>query len=127
MIQEQTLAGRARRFMEHRWGQRVALGVPVHVDGPVASGPGKLRDASISGGFIETALALPQFTNVGIVVLTGSGAAQRAVALPACVTRVARDGVGVEWRDMACPALLMLLREAGSEFAHLTARDRAFS
>jgi len=70
---------------------------------------------------------LPQFTNIGVVVLVGTGAARRAVELPACVMRVARDGVGVEWRDMACPALLALLRESGAEFAHLTARDRAFS
>jgi len=126
MIQEQIPARNARRFMEHRWGRRVTLGLPVHVATAGESGAGTLRDASISGGFIETAAALPQFTNLGVVVLVGSGAAQRAVELPACVTRVARDGFAVEWRDMACPTLLALLRETGPEFAHLTARDRAF-
>jgi len=127
MIQEQIPARQARRFMEHRWGQRVALGLPVHLAANGDSGAGKLRDASISGGFIETAVALPLYTNLGVVVLLGTGAAQRAVELPACVTRVARDGVGVEWRDMACPTLLALLRGMGADFAHLTARDRAFS
>src|SRR5262249_44726067 len=126
MIQELIPARQARRFMEHRWGQRVALGLPVHVSNG-DGGPGKLRDASISGGFIETDARLPVFTNLGVVVLLGTGAPQRAGELPACRTRLARDGVGVEWRDMACPTLLALLRESGSEFAHLTARDRAFS
>ncbi len=127
MIQELTNARQAQRFMEHRWGQRIDLGLTVHLAASGDSGPGRLRDASISGGFIETGSALPLYTNLGIVVLLGTGAAQRAVELPACVTRLARDGVGVEWRDMACPTLLALLRESGSEFAHLTARDRAFS
>ena len=113
--------------MEHRWGQRVPLGMVAHVASAGDSGPAILRDASISGGFIETAVALPQFTNLSLVVLVGVGAAQRAVELPACVTRVARDGVGIEWRDMGCPTLLALLRESGTEFAHLTARDRVFS
>ena len=113
--------------MEHRWGQRVPLGLTIHVASAADSGPGQLRDASISGGFIETAVALPQCTNVSVVALLGRGSTQRAVELPACVTRVARDGVGIEWRDMACPTLLALLRESGSEFAHLTTRDRAFS
>lgn len=118
---------RAPVHMEHRWGQRVPLGLTVHVASAGDSGPGRLRDASISGGFIETDAALPQFTNLSVVVLVGAGAAQRAVELPACVTRVARDGVGVEWRDMACPTLLALLRTSGSGLAHLTARDRAFN
>lgn len=127
MIQEFTNPGQATRFMEHRWGQRVDLGLTVHLMASGDSGPGKLRDASISGGFIETGTTLPLFTNLGVVVLLGAGPAQRAVELPACITRVARDGVGVEWRDMACPTLLALLRESGREFAHFTARDRAFS
>ena len=118
--------------MEHRWGQRVSVDLPVHLDSAGLDsaglgGVGKLRDISISGGFIETALAMPAYTNLGVVFLVGSGAAQRAVDLPACVTRVARDGFAVEWRDMACPTLLALLREAGAQFAHMTARDRAFS
>ena len=126
MIQEQITAGHARRFMEHRWGQRVALGLAAHLAANGDNAPGKLRDASISGGFVETAMVLPLYTNLGIVVLVGAGDTQRAVELPACVTRAARDGVGIEWRDMACPSLLALLRESGSEFAHLTSRDRAF-
>ncbi len=126
MIQEQTTSRHARR-LEHRWGHRVGLELVAQITASGDACPGKLRDASISGGFVETTMALAQFTNLVVVVLAGTGAEQRTVELPACVTRVTRDGVGIEWRDMACPTLLALLRESGSEFAHLNARDRAFS
>ena len=116
------------RFMEHRWGQRVALDMPVHITLPTGdSAVGVLRDASISGGYIETPLRLPVCTRLGVVLLVGTGAARRAVDLPACVTRNARDGLAIEWRDMACAPVLALLRATGVELAHLTGRDRVFS
>jgi hypothetical protein len=114
-------------FMEHRWGQRVALGLPVHVIAGRTSTLGVLRDASISGGFIESVLEPALLTNLGMIVLVGSGEARRAVELPCTVTRCDHDGFGVEWRDMACAPLLALLRDSGAGFAGLTTRDRVFS
>ena len=121
--------GRARgsAFMEHRWGQRVALGLPVHLAAGRTTALGILRDASISGGFIESILDPPLYTNLGVIVLVGTGETRRAVELPCSVTRRERGGFGVEWRDMACAPLLALLRETGAEFARLTTRDRVFS
>src|SRR5262245_58038965 len=117
-----------RAFMEHRWGQRVPLGLPVHLEAENRiSGAGRLRDASISGGFIATDVGLPLLANLNVFVLIGDGAARRAVALAGCVTRVDPAGFAVEWRDMASPALLALLRGCGAGFAHLTSRDRVFS
>ena len=115
-------------FMEHRWGTRVSLDLPVHIslhNGD--SAVGVLRDASVSGAFIETPLRLPVCAQLGVVLLVGEGAARRAVHLHACVTRSARDGLGLEWRDMASPPVLALLRATGAELGHLTARDRVFS
>jgi len=123
----QKAATRAR-LMEHRWGQRVALDMPVHLTLPTGdSAVGVLRDASISGGFIETPLHLPVGARLGVVLLVGAGVARRAVELPACVTRNARDGFAMEWRDMASPPVLALLRATGAGLAHLTGRDRVFS
>jgi hypothetical protein len=113
--------------MEHRWGQRMPRGLAVHLTSAGASGAGVLRDASISGGFIETAVKLPPLAHVGVVVLVGMGAARRAVELPACVTRSTVEGLGVEWRDMACEPLLALLLTTGRDMAHLTSRDRVFN
>lgn len=121
--------GRARHlaFMEHRWGQRVALGLPVTIQAGRTTALGILRDASISGGFVESVLEPAMFTNVSVIVLVGSGETRRAVELPCSVARRSADGFGVEWRDMACAPLLALLRDTGAEFARLTARDRVFS
>ncbi|HKU89456.1 MAG TPA: PilZ domain-containing protein [Steroidobacteraceae bacterium] len=129
MNTEPATQGRVRHpaFMEHRWGQRVTLGLPVHVTAGHTSAIGVLRDASVSGGFIESVLDPAIFTNLGVIVLVGHGETRRAVELPCNVTRRDPDGFGVEWRDMACAPLLALLRETGTEFARLTARDRVFS
>lgn len=126
---EQATPTRVRNpaFMEHRWGQRVALGLPVHVEAGRTTALGILRDASISGGYIESILEPALFTSLSMIVLVGTGEARRAVELPCNVTRRGRDGFGVEWRDMACAPLLALLRETGHEFARLTTRDRVFS
>jgi hypothetical protein len=32
--------------------------------------------------------------------------------IPACVLRVDRGGIGVEWRDMACPAVIAIVTHA---------------
>jgi hypothetical protein len=114
-------------FMEHRWGQRVALGLPVHVESGRTTALGILRDASISGGFIESVLEPALYTNLSVILLVGTGEDRRAAELPCAVTRRDARGFGVEWRDMACAPLLALLRETGAEFARLTARDKVFS
>jgi hypothetical protein len=50
---------RSRDVTEHRWGQRIALEVPVKLEfGGRPMGHGLLRSASISGGFIDTTLEL---------------------------------------------------------------------
>lgn len=117
-----------RCFMEHRWGPRVMVQVPVHLTTPSgAESAATLRDASISGGFLETDLDLPVHARLSVVLLVGTGPERRAVELAACVTRVAANGVGVEWRDMASAPILALLRGTGANLAHLTQRDRAFS
>src|SRR5262245_16092015 len=101
-LPEPATHGRARgsAFMEHRRGQRVALGLPVHVAAGHTTALGILRDASISGGFIESILAPQPYSNLGVIVLIGTGEARRAVELPCSVTRRERGGFGVEWRDM---------------------------
>ncbi len=101
----------AAKPMEHRWGERVPLDCPtqlVLVDGTLVEG--RVRNASISGALIETAQRVPVYTPLSVRLLT---AGRRNLELPACVVRVAREGVAVEWRDMAVPTLVALLREAG--------------
>jgi hypothetical protein len=113
--------------MEHRWGVRVDLDCTARLmlhDGPV--GDGRLRNASISGALISTPVRLAPLTPLTVVLVTGRGARRRTLELPACVARIDREGIAVEWRDMAVPTLVELLREAGATDQVLQARDRVF-
>jgi hypothetical protein len=85
--------------MEHRWGTRRLCKARVQVSGGrLLSGPGSLRDISMSGAFLETALALPLFAELEIDVLRRDGSS-RALGFPAVVVRQDAGGVGIEWCD----------------------------
>ena len=75
---------------------------------------GQLRNASISGAWIETDARLPVYTALTVIVPAGAGMRRRAIELTACVVRTAPGGVAVEWRDMGVPTLVRLLQEAGA-------------
>lgn len=115
----------APRPMEHRWGERVEFDCPALLELPDgARGQGQVRNASISGAWIETTMKLPAYTAATVILALGPG--RRTIELPACVVRAGRGGIGVEWRDMGVPTLIALLREAGGDEARLCGRDRAF-
>jgi hypothetical protein len=114
--------------MEHRWGQRVTLELPVtlHVFGR-ALGRGVLRNASISGGLIQTAVELPTFTHLVVKMPTLSEATSGANELVANVVRPAPGGFAVEWRDMACPAIVTLLERFSGQPGSRLLEDEAFT
>jgi len=113
--------------MEHRWGQRVTLDLPVSLEvGGRMLGCGLLRDVSVSGALIETSLELPVFTNLVVTLPATCEVEGQSPALAASVVRIARGRFAVEWRDMACPAVAALLeRMAGRPVTALCA-DPAF-
>jgi hypothetical protein len=109
-------------FMEHRWGARVALDLPVRLElSGELLGHGRLRNASISGALVVTASRLPVLTALDVVVTT-TAAPEGRIVLPACVVRRAGTAIGVEWRDMACDSLVALLR-AADDHSVLVKRD----
>ena len=113
--------------MEHRWGQRVTLEIPVTL--AVAGrtlGRGVLRNASISGALIETALELPVFSNLVVSLPSHGESAPRTADLHACLVRRAPAGFAVEWRDMACPAIVALLERATGRRADALIEDECF-
>ena len=60
-------------------------------------------------------------------LVTPGAAGRRTLELPACLVRVAREGVAVEWRDMACPAIVTLLERITGQRAAELLEDQAFS
>jgi hypothetical protein len=86
-------------WMEHRWGRRrpCRARVSLSASGGV-SGIGRLRDVSMSGAFLETAVPLPVYAQLAIAVLRDDGSTH-ALEFPAVVVRRDDSGVGIEWCD----------------------------
>ena len=100
-----------------RFGSRVPLELAVRLNVDARTvGRGTIRNASISGAHIDTALDLPLHTNL-VVTLWVSGEEPPLRSLPACVVRKDPDGVGVEWRDIAGADILDLLERASNQRA----------
>jgi hypothetical protein len=106
--------------MEHRWGQRVRLEVPVRLAvAGRAFGRGLLRNASISGALIESALELPIFSNL-VVSIPSVG------DLAASIVRCGPGMFAIEWRDMACPSIVALLERVTGLHATALLEDDVF-
>jgi len=94
--------------MEHRWGHRFSVSIPVRLT--LSSGVvvwGRIRDLSASGAFVESVYSLPlsalvtlELRNCPVPVLSAS------------VVRLDAEGVGLEWCELgdAGPQLLAQYR-----------------
>ncbi len=93
--------------MEHRWGTRVQLDVPTELtttDG--LSALASVKNASVSGAFLETTATIPVLSRVSLFPFARAGE-----CLDGCVVRVENAGIALEWLDpgsRSVPALLSL-------------------
>jgi PilZ domain len=87
--------------MEHRWGNRIVVDLPVRISGHGIAGAGTMRDLSVSGAFIETPLPLASLSMVRIQIPRGLDAQLPAADAWGFVVRQDRDGIGIEWCDLA--------------------------
>lgn len=102
--------------MEHRWGHRVAADIDVRLFGcPASIGWGRLRDVSVSGGFIETRLSLPLLSIVRLTLPSKGRGTTESRPVQAVVIRRVPGGVGVEWFDSAGDAIEPLIRAASED------------
>jgi hypothetical protein len=97
--------------MEHRWGNRVPadIEVQIFVD-PASTAWARLRDISVSGGFLETALKIPTLSTLRVnapCTRTESVRVVRAIAI-----RSDAAGVGVEWFDDDFEVVACLIQDA---------------
>jgi hypothetical protein len=93
------------QYMEQRWGTRVELYAPVEMlthDGQYMLA--SVKNASLSGAFVETAEPLPLYSRVALSPL-----ARPDRWLEGCVVRVEAHGVALEWRDPGLQAVSTLL------------------
>jgi hypothetical protein len=88
--------------MEHRWGERIVVDIPVQVSvPPLVIGSGRITDISISGAWISGRFDLPPLARAFIVFDFSLGGARESLPLACFVARVRPEGMGVEWRELA--------------------------
>jgi hypothetical protein len=103
-------------IMEHRWGARSRLNVPVQIDcGTGAVVFGVLRDASVSGAFVYTAAQMPAMTVVRLLPISARCHSHEAVE--AYVVRWTPEGCGLEWSELAPAGIVELMYLPDSQVA----------
>lgn len=96
--------------MEHRWGTRHSIGLPVRLDArPRVLAFARLLNASSSGAYVETRAAPPLMACVHVELDWGSFHRDEPHRIPAYVVRTDSAGIGLEWCDFAPMAILELI------------------
>jgi hypothetical protein len=105
--------------MEHRWGQRVAVDIPVRITGhPFSVRLGRLADLSVSGGFIQAEFEWRLLSRIHVAIELPQRARHEAPVIPAYVARKTRDGIGIEWCQFSPPDVSRLLQSLASRRYH---------
>jgi hypothetical protein len=105
--------------MEHRWGERIAVDIPVQVSvPPLVVGTGRITNISISGAWISGRFDLPPLARAFIVFDFSLGGVREPLPIACFVARVRAEGMGVEWRELA-PQIVsdLMLFAAGTNHA----------
>jgi hypothetical protein len=94
-----------KRFVEIRWGNRYKFGASAELSAAgVATEAATIRDASLSGAFVETTTTFPLFTRISLRAI-----AQPCDWLDACVVRNESGGIAVRWLNPGLRPISSLL------------------
>jgi hypothetical protein len=99
-----------RNEMEHRWGERIRMDMPVRVSADKGAGIlGRMRNLSLSGALlrIDTNLRLNALIEVSVELPQQS---HPSAILLAHVSRKGKEDVGIEWCEFAPIVVKDLLR-----------------
>jgi hypothetical protein len=99
-----------RNGMEHRWGERIRVDMPVQVSADHGAGiRGRMRNLSLSGALlrIDADLRLNALIEVSV---ERSAPLHRPVLILARVSRRREEDVGIEWCEFAPIIVKDLLR-----------------
>jgi PilZ domain len=97
--------------MEHRWGERVGVDIPVRLTAhPFAVRHGRLMNLSVSGASIKADFDLRPLSRIQVVIELPHRSRCEAPSIAAYVTRTSKDSVGIEWCEFAPPAVSELLQ-----------------
>jgi hypothetical protein len=102
--------------MEHRWGERVRVNIPVYVStGALPGSDGCMQNLSLSGALMKSDcdLRLHSLIEVHIELPPPS---PRVAIVKAQVSRKLKEGVGIEWCEFAPTIVKDLLRSPSVRF-----------
>jgi hypothetical protein len=96
--------------VEHRWGRRIRVRVAVRLIAETGEPVlGHIDDVSISGAFVSTARSVPLWVRLEVEFARPGELGRELERVAAQVTRRTRDGVGIEWCELAPRAVRALL------------------
>jgi hypothetical protein len=96
--------------LEHRWGERVRVNLPVHVStSALAEVGGCVKNLSLSGALMKADCELRLYTLIAVRIELPPPLS-RAAVLNAYVSRKLKKGVGIEWCEFSPPIVKDLLR-----------------
>jgi len=111
--------------MEHRWGERVAVALPVRIRAPYGLvGSGLVINFSVSGAFIATTLPIAVLSQVRVSFRFGRRAAQimhlGSSTFAAQVVRESAAGFAVEWCEFGTQDVVAFANSnrSGVPFTH---------
>lgn len=101
--------------MEHRCGTRheVDLAVYARAHAGVVSSVGWLRNVSLTGGFLETALPAQPLSHISLRLIDAEG--ELGPRLEGQVIRRTSSGLGIEWCEYATELIRALGRNSEKE------------
>ncbi len=99
--------------MEHRWGQRLLIDVPVRVSAHAFSQrEGRLCNLSVSGALLVADLEARLLARVEIHMVSPHRRVHESPGIHAFIARRYRHGFGLEWCEFAPAPISELLRSA---------------
>jgi PilZ domain len=97
--------------MEHRWGERVGVDIPVRLTvRPFSVKSARLTNLSLSGAFIKGGVDVRVLSRIQVVIEVPARFKHATPIVSAYVTRKFKDGIGVEWCEFAPQAVTDLIR-----------------
>jgi hypothetical protein len=107
-----------RNGLEHRWGERVRVNIPVRVStAALASVGGRLQNLSLSGALMKCECDLRLHALIEVLIELPPPAGHAAL-LEAYVSRIVDEGMGIEWCAFAPHIVKGLLRDPSVRFTH---------
>ena len=115
--------------MEHRWGERVGVDLPVRITGhPFSVRTGRLHNLSVSGALVEMDFEPRVLSRIQVAIVLPLWPKHDAPVIEAYVARKYKHKFGIEWCEFAPAAIGELLRAVASRpHTHLRRRESSAS